>query len=180
MPETTASASILVTYATRYGSTQEVAEAIAETLRAGGLAVQVTPMRQVRTLEGYRAVVMGAPLYIGHWPKDAQRFLSQHREALMQRPVAVFTLGPTSNPTPEQEWQATRTMFEQELVRYPWLRPVAAELFGGKLDPARLRFPDSLLTLLPASPLYKAPASDARDWDAIRTWTQSIIPRLRG
>lgn len=58
------SASILVTYATRYGSTQEVAEAVAETLREAGLEVDVQPARKVRTLEGRRAVVLGAPLYM--------------------------------------------------------------------------------------------------------------------
>ena len=55
---------ILVTYATRYGSTQEVAEKVAATLRESGLAVDVQPAKQVRTLDGYRAVVVGAPLYM--------------------------------------------------------------------------------------------------------------------
>ena len=50
--------SILVVYATRYGSTQEVAEAVAGTLRERGLEVDLQPMRNVRSLEGYRAVVL--------------------------------------------------------------------------------------------------------------------------
>ncbi|HZD60636.1 MAG TPA: flavodoxin domain-containing protein [Anaerolineae bacterium] len=83
---------VLVGYATRYGSTQEVAEAIAETLREGGLTVDIRPMREVRTLAGHSAVVLGAPLIMSHWHKDALRFLSRHREALMERPVAVFAL----------------------------------------------------------------------------------------
>jgi menaquinone-dependent protoporphyrinogen oxidase len=65
------SASILVAYATRYGSTQEVAEVVVATLRERGLAVDIQPMRQVRTLEGYRTVVLGAPLYKFHWHKDS-------------------------------------------------------------------------------------------------------------
>src|SRR5215469_569468 len=69
------SASILVAYATRYGSTQEVAEAIAATLRERGLAVDIQPMRDVRSLDQYRAVVLGAPLYMFHWHKDAIHFL---------------------------------------------------------------------------------------------------------
>ena len=58
-------ASVLVAYATRYGSTQEVAEAVATMLRVRGLEVDIQPMREVRTLEGYRAVVLGTPLYMG-------------------------------------------------------------------------------------------------------------------
>ena len=71
---------ILVTYATRYGSTQEVAEAIAATLRESGLEVDIQPMRKVQKLERFRAIVMGAPLYIGRWHKDAEKFLLLHRK----------------------------------------------------------------------------------------------------
>ena len=60
--DTTMSASVLVAYATRYGSTQEVAEAVAATLRERGLEVDIQPMREVRALDQYRAVVLGAPL----------------------------------------------------------------------------------------------------------------------
>jgi menaquinone-dependent protoporphyrinogen oxidase len=168
--------SVLVTYATRYGSTQEVAEAVAATLREQGLEVDLQLMREVRTLEGRRAVILGAPLYIGHWHKDVQRFLRRHREVLMQRPVAIFTLGPTQPD--DQEWAGVRAQLEQELAKYPWLKPVALELFGGKYDPAQLRFPDSLLARSPASPLHQMPASDVRDWTAIRMWASSLAAKL--
>ena len=110
---------------------------------------------------------MGAPLYIGRWLKDVQRFLARHQQALANRPVAIFTLGPTR--AGEEEWQGVRVQLDQELAKYPWLKPIAVELFGGQYDPAKLRFPDSLLAILPASPLHQMPASDLRDWEAIRS-----------
>jgi len=168
--------SILVTFATRYGSTQEVAEQIAAALRENGLAVEIQPARQVRTLEGYRAVVLGAPLYIGQWIKDARRFLARHQAALAKCPVALFSLGPTRSD--EEEWQGVHTQMDKQLAKYPWLKPVAVELFGGKYDPAKLRFPDSLLATLPASPLHGMPASDLRDKEAIRTWASSLAAKL--
>src|SRR5690554_2734947 len=85
---------VLVAYATRYGSTQEVAEVIAQTLNRSGLPADVMPARQVRTLAGYGPIVLGAALYMHHWHKDAIRFLSRFRAALSERPVAVFALGP--------------------------------------------------------------------------------------
>ena len=168
---------ILVAYASKYGSTQEVAETVAATLREGGADVDIQPMRKVRVLTEYSAIVLGAPLYIGRWHKDAQRFLSLHQEALTQRPLALFTLGPTRMD--EDEWQGVRTQLDQELAKYPWLKPVAVELVGGRYDPARLRFPDSLLASLPASPLHGMPASDARDWPAIRAWAGNLAARLQ-
>ena len=112
--------SILVAYATRYGSTQEVAERIAATLRESGLMVDVQPVKQVRTLDGYRAVVLGAPLYIGSWLKDAQRFLTQHQPTLEKLPVAIFSLGPTRADEATAE---VRASLDAQVGKYPWLKP---------------------------------------------------------
>lgn len=161
------SGSILVGYATRSGSTKEIAEVIAETLRAGGAATDVKPLKEVRSLEGYRSVVMGAPLYMFHWHKDAFSFLSRHRAALEKLPVATFALGPTKDD--EKDWQEVRKQISGELAKVSWLKPVSQELFGGKFDPANLRFP---MTLMPA--LKKMPVSDIRNWDAIRGWAKKL------
>ena len=139
------SASILVTYATRYGSTQEVAEVVAATLREQGLTVDLQPMREVRTLDGYRTVVLGAPLYMGHWQRDAKRFLSRHKEALMQRLVMLFVLGPLRV---DEGWDEVRGQLDKELAKVSWLKPASVELFGGRYEPANFRFPDNLLAAL--------------------------------
>ena len=167
---------VLVAYASKYGSTQEVAEAIAETLRESGFEVDLQPMRKVRTLEGYGAVVLGAPLYFGLWHKDALNFLSRNEDALAQRPVAIFALGPNSND--EKEMQGSRAQLDKELAKFPWLTPVVIEVFGGKY-PAKLRFPESLIASLPASPLHGMPPSDLRDWAAIRAWASNLAAKLQ-
>lgn len=169
MPTTT-----LVAYATRYGSTQEVAEKIAAALREHGLAVELAPVRSVRALDTYSAVVLGAPLYIGRLHKDARQFLAGHRDMLARRPVAIFALGPLQSPRSEQEWTGCRSQLDKELAQYPWLAPVAVELFGGRLDPATLRFPDTLLNMMPASPFKNMAPVDLRDWAAIRTWADDL------
>jgi menaquinone-dependent protoporphyrinogen oxidase len=164
--------SILVAYATRYGSTQEVAEAVAETLRERGLEVDIGPMRDVRDLDQYRAVVLGAPLYMVHWHKDALHFLARHREALTQRPVAIFALGPLH--AEEKEFQEVRGQLDKELAKFPWLTPAAIAIFGGKFDPEKLTFPHNLL---PA--LKNMPASDVRDWTAIRAWASDLAAQFQ-
>lgn len=171
------STTILVTYATRYGSTQEVAETIAAELNKVGLPTEIQPMRKVRTLDGYRAVILGAPIYIGRLHKDGRSFLARHHDALKAKSVALFALGPTNNA--QEEWQNVRQQFEQILAQVAWLKPMTTELFGGKFDPAALRFPDSLLTLLPASPIRNMPASDIRDWTAIRAWANGLAEKLQ-
>jgi menaquinone-dependent protoporphyrinogen oxidase len=159
--------SVLVAYATKYGSTQEVAEAVAAALRESGLTVAIQPAREVRSLDGYDAVVLGAALYMYKWHRDALGFLSKHRKALGERPLAVFALGPVHSPRDEKEWQNSRAQLDKELAKYPWLKPVAVEILGGKFDPTRLSVPMNKFA-------GKEPPSDARDWTVIRAWAGSI------
>jgi len=163
--------SILVGYATRYGSTQQVAETVATTLSEAGLEVELKLIRQVRTLQGYRGIVLGAPLFMFHWHKDALQFLSRHREALMQRPVAIFAGGPFTTGD-EEEWQSSREQLDQELAKFSWLTPVAVEVVGGRYDPAKVHFPLSLF-------LKQIPDSDLRDWTAIRAWASNLAAKLQ-
>ncbi len=168
------SMSVLVTYASSYGSTQEVAEVVAATLRENGVEVDLRPIREVRALAGYNAVVLGAPLYMFHWHKDARRFLAQfQRDLTGGLPIAIFAGGPIED-SDEQAWQTIRGNLDQELAKFPWLTPISVQLIGGKFDPAKLRFPYSLL---PA--LRKMPASDLRDWPAIRAWAGSLVEKFQ-
>lgn len=160
---------ILVAYASTHGSTQEVAEVIAATLGECGLIVDLQPARKVRSLAGYRAVVLGAPLYMFHLHKDALRFLSHYRATLTGGfPLAIFAGGPTGKGD-ESEWQEVHKQLDQELAKVAWLKPVTVEAIGGKFDPARLRFP---WNLIPA--LKNMPPTDFRDWTAIRAWASSL------
>ena len=67
-----------------------------------------------------------------------------------------------------------REQLDKELAQFPWLTPVAREIFGGRFDPANLRLP---YNLLPA--LKRMPASDIRDWAAIRAWASNLAPTLQ-
>lgn len=166
------SASILVAYATRSGSTQEVAEAIAATLRERGLEVDIQPLREVQALDLYQAVVLGAPLYMFHWHKDALHFLTRYREALVQRPTAIFALGPLH--AEEKEFQEVQGQLEKELAKFPWLKAEAIAIFGGKFDPQKLSFPYNLFP-----PLKNMPASDVRDWTVIRAWANELAAQFQ-
>jgi len=164
-------ASILVAYGTTYGSTREVAGAVAEALRDAGLQVEVQPAGSVRNLTGFSAVVLGAALYMFRLHKDARRFLARHSRTLGERPTAVFALGPFHDE--EKEWQGAREQLVKELAKFPHFEPAAREIFGGRFDPAALRPPWSLLPALKG-----LPASDIRDWDAIRGWAEGLVPKL--
>jgi len=159
-------APILVAYATKYGSTREVAEAIAHALSEQGNEVEVRPAREVKDLTGYSAVVLGGALYYFMWHRDAKRFLSRHRKALSSLPIALFALGPFNDT--EEEMASARAPVDRYLAKAEWLKPASVAIFGGKLDPTLLRFPENN----PA--MRNMPPSDARDWNAIRSWADGL------
>jgi menaquinone-dependent protoporphyrinogen oxidase len=166
-------AHVLVAYATKMGSTKEVAEAVADALRGAGREVEFAPLREVRTLVGLDLVVIGAPLYMFKWHGDARAFLARFRQALPGLPTAVFALGPFEDT--EKDWKSVREMFDRELAKFPWFSPAVREVFGGAFDPAKLAFP---YTLVPG--LKKMAAKDIRDWNAIRAWARGIAGMAAG
>lgn len=158
---------ILLAYASAHGSTKEVAEVVADELRAAALEVEVRPAAEPDSVLEHDAVLLGSALYMGRLHGDARRFLGRHRRALAQRPFAVFALGPKSLDAADVE--SAHRQLAYALRRYPDLEPVATAIFGGVVDPAKLRFP-----------LDRLPASDARDWDAIAEWARALPARLAG
>jgi menaquinone-dependent protoporphyrinogen oxidase len=148
---------VLVAFATRGGSTEEVAGAIAQTLRDAGFATDLRRAREVgKPITGCDLVVLGAPLYSGRWHRDAHRFLKQHRGELERIPVAVFAMGPRSGE--EAGWQRTRHQLDRALMKRGWLAPVATTVFGGVDPPKR----------------GHGERRDLRDWEAIRAWAAGL------
>lgn len=152
---------VLVAYATKHGSTAEVAEAVAATLAEEGLDVDVERAAAVESVAPYELVVLGGSIYMGRWHEDAKSFLKRHADALSGRRLALFAMGPRT--LAEADVLASRQQLESSLKRFPQLEPVAVAIFGGVVDPEKLHFPFS-----------RMPASDARDWDAIRRWTEEL------
>jgi menaquinone-dependent protoporphyrinogen oxidase len=155
---------ILVAYASRYGATREVAEAIAATLRERELKVEVRPAGEVDDLGSYSAVVLGGGIYIGRWHRDARGFVRHFEDALRRIQVAIFALGPVTEK-PEDLADSTKQL-ERNLSHLP-VQPVDVRVFGGAFDPANVGFP-----------FNRMPAADVRDWEAIRTWAVGLAERF--
>lgn len=152
---------VLVAYATKYGSTREVAADVARVLQQQRLETEIRPAREVKELERYSAVVLGGALYMGRLHKDARRLLKRRRRELAALPLAVFALGPGS--TKPEEIESARAQLDKALVDLPEIKPVSVAVFGGAVDPSKLRFP-----------FNKMSAFDARDWEAIQAWAEAV------
>jgi menaquinone-dependent protoporphyrinogen oxidase len=166
---------ILVTYASRNGSTAGVAEAIGKTLAEGGAQVDVLPMQDVKDLAPYRAVVAGSAIQAAAWLPEAMQFVQAHRAELAGKPFAAFLVCMTLSMKKGEYREYVATWLEP--VR-ALVKPVSEGLFAGALNirkvPSfgdRLKFRLSVLLGVWAE-------GDHRDWNAIRAWTQSLHPLL--
>jgi menaquinone-dependent protoporphyrinogen oxidase len=163
---------ILVGYATRAGTTAEVAVVIAGQLRYDGYWVECLPINEIKTIKGYDAVVIGSPIRMGSWTPEAVSFVMRFYERLLERPVAIFTTCMSlTEDTPAAREQVMRYLNPVRVV----LNPQAEGYFAGALTYDRLPLPARL-----AAHLTDKPEGDYRDWAAIREWAHSLTPLFEG
>jgi len=169
---------ILVTYATRAGSTAGVAEAIASTLAESGAQVEVRPMKEVKDVSAYRAVVAGSAIQGQKWLPEALQFVKEHQAALSQRPFAAFLVCITLSMKGSERYLAGISTWMAPVRSL--VHPVSEGLFAGALDFHKM--PLTFNTLLMRLPVLMRmwQVGDHRDWDAIRAWAAGLAERFGG
>lgn len=158
---------LLVTYATRAGSTVRVAEAIAIVLRKRGFLVDITPIKENPGVKGYQAVLIGSAIRRGSWLPEAINFVKINKEALRRVRVALFTVHMLNRGDDEQS-RLNREAYLDALR--PLVLPVDHVFFPGKIDPARLSLIERLIVRS-----VKSPVGDFRDWDKIGGWADKLL-----
>lgn len=167
---------IIVTYATRTGSTTGVAEAIAKTLREHGAQVDVIPMQDVTDLTHYQAVVAGSAIQNRQWLPEAVQFVRTNQTVLNQNPFAIFAVCMT---LAMKNGESYRPQISDWLAPVRSLvQPVSEGIFAGALDISKIpSFGDRLKFRL--SVLFGVwSEGDHRDWDAIREWADGLPEKL--
>ncbi|RJR30302.1 MAG: hypothetical protein C4576_33850 [Desulfobacteraceae bacterium] len=170
---------VLIAYATYCGSTAGVAEAMAKTIIDRGIKCEARLVKDVDSLEGYRAVVVGSAVRAASWWPEALRFVSKNEQTLSRVPVAYFlTCISLYKEAPEQR-KMVMAYFDPVLKGSPGVKPVDLACFAGALDYSKMGF------------IYRAvmkskmeakgiPEGDYRNWNAIVAWTESVLPLLTG
>jgi menaquinone-dependent protoporphyrinogen oxidase len=162
---------VLVAFASRHGSTGEIANALAQELRVSGHSVTVRSVDAVKEVDTYEAAVIGSAVYMGNWLPEARRFVEENRDTLAKIPVWLFSSGPlgTDDAQPHNDPAHLDAMMQATRAR-------GHRLFIGKLDRSSLGLGERLV-----AKVVKAPEGDFRDWAAIRAWAREIamaVPAL--
>lgn len=166
---------ILIAYGSKYGATAEIAARIGQVLQRTGLQADVLPVDGIRDLTPYGAVILGGALYVGQWHKGAAAFLRANEKALADRPVWLFSSGPTGKGDPVElvEGKCLPAALQPVADR---IRPRDVAVFHGHINPDKVNWIESWAIRR----LVKKPFGDYRDWDAIVSWSAKIADALSG
>lgn len=158
---------VLVSTASKHGSTEEIGEHIANALRDRGVRVVITEPDKVTDLAPFRALVLGSAVYAGRW-LPAAKSLADRIGALEIKPeVWLFSSGPIGDPPkPEEDPVDVADVLETTSAR-------EHRVFSGKIDKSKLSFGEKAILIA-----VRAPEGDFRDWDEIESWATDIATAL--
>jgi menaquinone-dependent protoporphyrinogen oxidase len=162
---------ILVTYVTKKGSTAEIAQAIAKELQAAGHTADTIEIKNVTTLSGYKGIVIGGPMYLGHVDSNVKKFSIKHSGELAKVPVAGFVvcIAAASNDPEGMAW-AEKALHKA----LDPLRLVDEAIFAGKLDPEKLSWFQRWITKN-----VNSPVGDFRDWEVIAAFARGLPVKMK-
>jgi menaquinone-dependent protoporphyrinogen oxidase len=160
---------VLVAYASKYGSTGGVADAIGKELCKRGAAVDVCMLKNIGDLNPYRGVVVGSAIYRGKWLPEAVDFVERNRGVLRQVPVAYFLVCITMCEPTEENRRKVLAYLDPVLKAVPQVQPLKIGAFAGALDYSNLSWPIKVIMKLKG-----APEGDFRNWDVLRAWATGL------
>lgn len=157
---------VLVTAASKHGSTLQIAEAVCEAMRRRGVDARLMPIEKVKSLKDFDAVVLGSAVYAGRWLKAARRMVDQHRAELVERPVWLFSSGPVGDPLAPMHSPELDKITEATGAR-------EHALFPGNIDRGVLTIAERAVVSA-----LQATTGDFRDFNQIRQWAIGVADEL--
>ena len=148
-----------VAYATKGGVTQEAAYAIAEVLREKyKLEIDMVNLRKNVSpdLAQYRNVIIGSGVRMQKPYKEFLKFLEKD---FANKNVGIF-LSSGEAVDPKTHDQAITKYITNVLAKYPHVKPIASEAFGGRIT------------------VMGKTISDGRDMQKVRIWAEELGKRI--
>ncbi len=159
---------VLVLYASKAGSTKEVAEFIGQEMTKSGAQVFVAEAEKNIDPSAYNAVIIGSPIYMGKWLSEARDYLKLHEKILKNKPTAIFfTCLSMSDPAKKNE--AEKYLAEEKKL----INPILVGKFAGKMDSSKLSFFYRMI-----AKIVGAKDGDFRDWSAIAQWSRDFYSKI--
>lgn len=167
---------VLIAYASKCGSTGEVAEAVGKILAQSGAVVDVKRVQEIKDARGYDAVVIGSAARMGKLLPEAVKFAQKQQAVLAGLPTAYFAVCSTMNTDTPANRQ-TVSGYIQPLVEAR--KPIAdLGMFGGKVDYSKMEW--IFRMMFSGNKGGEMAEGDWRDWNAINAWVVDVAQKMWG
>jgi menaquinone-dependent protoporphyrinogen oxidase len=158
---------VLVSAASRHGSTDEIAKAIADLLTAAGFHAELCAPEDVTSTAPYDGVVIGSAVYAGRWLEPARKLIERETATLAYKPVWLFSSGPIGDSGKPREEPAEIARLRESA------HAIDHHVFSGKLDKSHLGFAERAMLAV-----VHTGDGDFRSWEDIRAWSLGIAQTL--
>lgn len=159
---------VLIGVASRHGSTEGIADVLAETLEKEGIEVHIFKPDEITSVEGYDAAIIGSAVYGGDWLDEAKSLVRRHAIDLRHMPVYLFSSGPIGSPAfPKLH----RSVHIEPLLHVCKARE--HQVFMGAISGEHLSRFERLM-----AKLVHVPAGDYRDWGDIVAWARHLAEEI--
>jgi menaquinone-dependent protoporphyrinogen oxidase len=164
---------VLISYASRCGSTGGVAEAIGQVLCVMGASADIRLVGNVNDISPYHAVIVGSAIRRGKWLPEAVGFVKDNQDMLSRLPIAYFVVCLTMKDDTAENRSKVMAYLDPVRKVAPRIQPVAVGLFPGAVNFGKLSFVDKMV--LKAKGVSEG---DYRDWTAVKAWAFDVGPKL--
>jgi menaquinone-dependent protoporphyrinogen oxidase len=164
---------VLISYASRCGSTGGVAEAMGQVMCGMGASADIRLVGNVNDLSPYHAVIVGSAIRRGKWLPEAVGFVKHNQDILGRLPIAYFVVCLTMKDNTAENRSKVMAYLDPVRKEAPKIQPVAVGLFPGAINFGKLSFVEKMF--------FEAKGvaeGDYRDWPAVKTWASAVGPML--
>jgi menaquinone-dependent protoporphyrinogen oxidase len=179
---------ILMIYGTRYGSTREISEKIAEILREKQLELKLVNISEedVPPLREYDGVLIGTGIRIGKWTKKIKKFVKKNLDNLNNRAFKLGFYISCGTASKKEKVQEAIENFLLKIAEELGLNLDIYDAFGGIYD-LRENSPIGKIVRAALKAGLKEEEGwetvedklyDLRDWDQIKSFAEKFASLL--
>lgn len=180
--------SILIVYGSRFGSTSEIAQELADTIENDTVIIKTVifdlhdKTRKIKDIGRYDGIIVGSGIKYGRWTRESFNFLKKYRSIIKERkiPLGVYvSSGDAANPS---TYERARVKYLDDVFRKLNLdngEIVLAEAFGGIFDLSANSnynfFEKKMIKRIARSKdtgfiVQDGKLNDFRNWQSIQNW----------
>ena len=165
----------LLIYSTVDGQTEAICRRMASC--AKNTSVDVISISNVRNLDDYKTIIIGASIRYGKYRNELYNFINENLLVLESKKNAFFSVNVVARK-PEKNTPNTNPYMKKFLLQTSW-EPKNLAVFAGKIDYPKYNFIDKqmirLIMWITKGPTNTSGTYEFTDWDKVDSFAKNVI-----